>query len=75
MINDQLKEANKDADREKALKDVAVATAKDKGKAAEAVKKRAQATEKAQILAKQRLIKMDVKLGGTELKLTEVDRV
>ena len=73
MINDQLKEATKDADREKALKDVTVATAKDKGKAAEAVKKRAQASEKAQILAEQRLIEMDVKLGGTELKLTEME--
>ena len=55
------------------MKDVAVATAKDKGKAAEAVKKRAQASEKAQILAKQRLIEMDVKLGGMELKLTEME--
>ena len=55
------------------MKDVAVATVKDKGKAAEAVKKRAQASEKAQILAEQRLIEMDVKLGGTELKLTEME--
>ena len=55
------------------MKDVAVATAKDKGKAAEAVKKRAQASEKAQILVEQRLIEMDVKLGGTELKLTEME--
>ena len=73
MINDQLKEAAKDADREKAFKDVAVATTKDKGKAAEVVEKRAQASEKAQILAEQRLIEMDVKLGGTELKLTEME--
>ena len=41
VINDQLKEAAKDADREKAFKDVAVATTKDKGKAAEVVEKRA----------------------------------
>ena len=45
-----------------------MATVKDKGKA---VEKRAQAFEKARILAKRRLTKMDVKLGGTELKLAE----
>ena len=62
VIDDWLKEAAEDADREKALKDVVVATTKDKGKAAE---KRAQAFEKARILVEQRLIEMDVKLGGT----------
>jgi len=47
-----------------------VATAKDKGKAA---KKRAQAFEKARILAERRLTEMDVKLGGIELKLAEAE--
>lgn len=51
VIEDQLKEAAEDADREKALKDVVVATAKDKGKAAEAAEKRAQVSMKARILA------------------------
>lgn len=46
-----MKEAANDADREKALKDVVVATAKDKGKAAEAAEKRAQVSEKSWILA------------------------
>lgn len=73
MIDDRLKEAAKDADREKALKDVAVATAKDKGKDVEAIEKRSQASEKAQILAEQRLTKMDVKLRAKELKLAEVE--
>lgn len=35
--------------------------------------KRAQAAEKARALAEQKLTKMDVKLGGTELKLAEVE--
>lgn len=69
VIKDRLKEAVKYADREKALKDVVVATAKDKGKVAD---KRAQASEKAQILAEQKLTELDVKLGGTELILAEV---
>ena len=72
VIEDRLKDAAMDADREKALKDVIVATAKDKGKAAKATEKRAQASEKARMLAKQKLTKMDIKLGGTELKLVEV---
>ena len=51
VIQDQLKEAVEDADREKALKNVAVAIAKDKGKAAELAKKRGHTSEKARILA------------------------
>ena len=41
VIDNRLKEAAEDADREKALKDIVVAIAKDKGKATEAVEKRA----------------------------------
>ena len=70
VIDDRLKEVVEDADREKVLKDVVVATAKDKGKAAE---KRAQAFKKARILAERRLTEMDVKLGSTELKLVETE--
>ena len=51
VIEDQLKEAVEDADREKALKNVAVAITKDKGKAAELAKKRGHTSEKARILA------------------------
>ena len=53
------------------MKDLAITTAKDKVKATEAVEKKAQASEKAWILAEKRLTEMDVKLGGTELKLAE----
>jgi len=47
VIEERLKETAKDAKREKALKDVAVATTKKKGKAAEAIEKKAQYVEKA----------------------------
>lgn len=56
--------SSEDADRGKTLKDVAVATIKDKGKAAEAAEKRAQESDRARVLAKQKLTKMDIKLGG-----------
>ena len=55
------------------MKDVVVTTVKDKGKAAETVEKKAQAFEKAHILANKRLTKMDVKLGGMELKLAKAE--
>ena len=48
ILDERLKELTEDADREKALKDVANATAKEKGKAAE---KMAQSSEKARLLA------------------------
>jgi len=50
MLEDRLKEAFKDVDRKRALKDVSVATAKDKGKAAEDVEKRVKEAKKAQAL-------------------------
>lgn len=56
VIDDQLKEAVEAADWEKALKDVAMAIAKDKSKEPKAAEKRAQASEK---------------LGSTKLKLVE----
>ena len=42
---------------------------KDKGKAAKDAKKRAREAERARVLVEQKLTKMDVKLGETELKL------
>ena len=41
VIEDQLKEAVEDTDQERALKDVVIAIAKDNGKAAKAIEKRA----------------------------------
>ena len=51
MIENQLKEAVKVANRKQALKDVAVATAKDKGKVVEDAEKRVKEAKKAQALA------------------------
>ena len=46
-----MKEAAEEADREKALKEVAEVTAKDKGKAVKDAEERAKAAEKARALA------------------------
>ena len=45
--------------------------AKDKGKAAEDVERRAREAKNARVLAEQSLTEMDTKLGGMELKLAE----
>ena len=55
------------------MKDVAVATEKDKDKAAEDAERKAQETERAWALAEQSLVEMGEKLGGMELKLAEVE--
>ena len=68
-----MREATEDDDREKALKDVVVATAKEKGKVAAAVKKKADEAERGRVLAEEKLTEMDIMLGGTELKLEEAE--
>lgn len=73
IIEDQLKEVVEEADREKALKEVAKVLAKDKGKVAKDAKEKANAAEKARALEKQRLTKANMKLGGIELKLAEAE--
>ena len=67
FIDKRLREATKDAEREKALKDVVEAMAKDHKKAAEVVKKKAQASEKVGALAEKRRTKLEMKLGGQSL--------
>ena len=74
-MDDQLKEAAEDVDREKALKDVIMTIAKEKGKAAKAAEKKAHASEKARALVEKRLTEMEVKLGGTELNLAQGDEI
>ena len=54
-------------EKEKALKDVAMDTAKEKAKAAEVAKK------KAQLVAEKKLAEVEEKLGGTELKLAQAE--
>ena len=71
ILNDQLKEFSKEVVWEKVGKDAATKTAKDKIKAADAVKKRAAATEKALALAKKRLAELTTRQNETDLKLPE----
>jgi len=66
-----VKELAKDAEREKALKDVAESSAKEKTKAAATVEKKAAAFEKAKVLVKKRSSELEGRLGETELKLAE----
>ena len=60
-----------DVSREKALKDVAVVTAKDKEKAAATAEKKAAASKKARVAAEKRFSELEVKLGMAEQKLVE----
>ena len=50
IFDERMKELAEDAKREKALKDVVVATTKDKGKVVEATEKKAQSVEKARLV-------------------------
>ena len=68
VLSERLKELAEDADREKALKDVANASAKEKGKATE---KKAQVSEKGRQLAEGKLAEAKDRLRGIELKLAE----
>lgn len=66
-----MNELAKDAEQEKALKDVVAATAKEKVKAVEAAEKKAQSSEKVQLMAEGKLAEAEDKLGGLELKLAK----
>ena len=73
VLNGRLKELSEDAEREKALKDVAAATSKEKVKAAETAEKKAVASEKARALAEKRSTKIEMQLGSTKLKLAKAE--
>ena len=73
VLDWRLKELSEDAEREKALKEVAAATAKEKVKAIEVAEKKAATTKKARVFAKKRSTKLEMKLGATELKLAEAE--
>ena len=68
-----MKELVKDVEKEKALKDVAVDTAKEKVKATEVVKKELKVAKKAQLVIKKKLVEVEEKLGGVILKLAQVE--
>ena len=71
ILDGRVKELAKDAEREKALKDVAEANAKEKTKAAAATERKDVASEKARALAEKRSSELETKLGKTELKLAK----
>ena len=62
-----MKELAENAEKEKALKDVAMDTAKEKTKAAEVAKK------KAQLVAEKKLAEVEEKLGGTKFKQAQAE--
>ena len=71
ILDGRLKELADDASLEKALKDVAEVTVKEKTKVAATVGKKAGASERAKAAAEKRSSELEVKLGETELKLAE----
>lgn len=73
VLDGRLKELSEDAEREKALKEVAAATAKEKVKATKAAEKKVATSKKARVLAEKRSTEVEIKLGGIELKLVEAE--
>ena len=73
ILSERLKELDEDAEREKALKDVANDNAKEKSKAIEVAEKKAQSSKKARQLAKKRRAEVESWLEGIELKLAEAN--
>ena len=71
VFNERLKELAKDANREKELKDVTNATAKEKLKAINTAQKRTQSSKKAYLLAKEKVAEVEGRLEGIKLKLAE----
>ena len=57
VLDEMTKELAEDAEREKALKDMAEDKAKEKGKVVNVAKKKAQAAEKARLVAEKKLAK------------------
>ena len=68
-MKDRLKSAVKEADKEKALKEVAKDTVRERNVAVENAKEKARATEGARILVEQKVAKMATKLEEVELRL------
>ena len=66
-----MKDISEEVDREKAGREEAAKTAKDKTKAVDAAKKRAVAAEKARASAKKRSAKLVSKQNETDLKLAK----
>lgn len=75
MMEDRLKDATEEADKERALKDIAEAAAKEKVIAAENAKARAQGVERDQAQAEQQRVDAEVKLGEAELRVAGAESI
>ena len=71
ILNGRLKELAKEVEQEKALKDVAEATAKEKTKVIAIAKKKVVVSEKARVSTKNNSSKLEAMLGETKLRLAE----
>ena len=71
ILDGRVKELSEDAYREKATRETAVKTAKEKIKAANTVEKKAATAEKARALAKKRSVELLAKQNEVDLKLVE----
>lgn len=71
MVEGRLKDAQEEADKEKALKQVAEASLKEKTFRLNIMEQRAMMAEKALELVEQKVTKASVKLGETKLQLAE----
>ena len=73
VLDRRLKELFEDAEQEKALKEVVEVTTKDKAMAAEIAEKKVAMFKKAKVLAEERFLELEVKVGETELKLEKAE--
>ena len=73
ILGERLTEPAKDAEREKALKDIANDNPKEQSKAAEAVEKRAQSSEKGRQAAEKERVEVENRLKAAKLKLAEAN--
>ena len=71
ILDGQLKELSEDAGWEKAAREAAIKTAKDKIKVVDTAEKRAATAEKAKVLAEKRSAELEAKQNEADLKLAK----
>lgn len=70
-LEERLKEVVKEADREKALKEVTAVKTKEKGEATTAAEEKVRSLEEARLVMENKLAEMEKKLEAVELKLAK----
>ena len=73
ILKGRVRELVEDTEPERALKDMAKATNKERVKIAATAEKKAAASEKYKVSTEKRLLDFEAKLGETELKLAEAE--